>query len=85
MKLEVWQRAVELYNLVHEIIYNENKIDFKIRSQIDDAAQSVPANISEGCSRRPVNEYLQHLYVAAGSLSDSYANNCTQDDITDFR
>ncbi len=38
MKLEVWQKEIELYKLIWTIVYKENKIDFKRRAQIADAA-----------------------------------------------
>ncbi len=71
MTLRVWHQAIELYKLVCRIVYTDNKIDFKLRSQIADAAQSVSANISEGYSRRSVHEYIQHVYIALGSLSET--------------
>ena len=70
MKLEVWHRAIELYKLVWRIV-NEAKLDFKLRSQIADAAQSVSANIAEGYCRRSVSEFMQHLYISLGSLSET--------------
>lgn len=70
MTLRVWHRAIDLYKLIHKMVYEKNKIDFKLRAQIDDAAQSVPANIAEGYSRRSINEYMQHVYIALGSLSE---------------
>src|SRR6476619_1649551 len=69
MKLIVWQKAMELFELVWAIVFTENKIDFKLRSQIADAAQSISANISEGYGRRSVGEYIQFLYYALGSLA----------------
>src|SRR5882724_7338551 len=59
MKLIVWQKAMELFELVWTIVFTENKIDFKLRSQLADAAQSVSANISEGYGRRSLKEYIQ--------------------------
>jgi hypothetical protein len=38
MKLEVWQNAIELYALVWKTVKGA-KIDYKLRSQIADAAQ----------------------------------------------
>lgn len=70
MKLEVWQKSVELYEVVWGTALKA-KIDFKIRSQIADAAQSVPANIAEGYSRRSIKEYIQFLYTSLGSLSET--------------
>jgi four helix bundle protein len=69
MKLEVWQKAIALYNLVWGIMIDA-KIDFKFRAQAADAAQSVASNIAEGYSRRSINGYMQHLYVSLGSLSE---------------
>jgi len=69
MKLDVWQKAVELYKVIWSVI-TEAKIELKLRAQIADAAQSVSANIAEGYSRRSLNEYVQHLYIALGSMSE---------------
>ena len=71
MTLRVWHRAVDLYVLVCRIVYVDNKIDFKLRAQIADAAQSVPSNIAEGYSRRSIHEYIQHVYISLGSLSET--------------
>ena len=71
MQLIVWQKAVELFELVWAIAFTEKKIDLKLRSQIADAAQSVSANISEGYGRRSLNEYIQFLYYALGSLVET--------------
>jgi four helix bundle protein len=71
MKLIVWQKAMELFELVWTIVFIENKIDFKLRSQLADAAQSVSANISEGYGRRSLNEYIQFLYYALGSIAET--------------
>ena len=71
MKLIVWQKAMELFELVWKITYVETKIDFKLRAQVADAAQSVAANISEGYGRRSVKEYLQFLYIALGSAAET--------------
>jgi four helix bundle protein len=69
--LVVWQRAIELFELVWKVAYVESKIDFKLRAQLADAAQSVAANISEGYGRRSVKEYIQFLYVALGSIAET--------------
>ena len=69
MKLDVWQKSLELYKIVWRIL-TDAKIDFKLRAQAADAAQSVSSNIAEGYSRRSINEYMQHLYISLGSLSE---------------
>ena len=71
MKLIVWQKAVQLFELVWKIAFHEAKIDFKLRSQLADAAQSISANISEGYGRRSISEYIQFLYYALGSLAET--------------
>jgi four helix bundle protein len=71
MKLIVWQKAIQLFELVWKIAFIEAKIDFKLRSQLADAAQSISANISEGYGRRSSNEYIQFLYYALGSLAET--------------
>jgi four helix bundle protein len=71
MALIVWQKAMELFELVWKMTYVEAKIDFKLRAQIADAAQSVSANIAEGYGRRSVKEYIQFLYVALGSAAET--------------
>ncbi|MFQ5638793.1 MAG: four helix bundle protein [bacterium] len=71
MTLVVWQKSIQLFKLIWKVVYKENKIDFKLRAQITDAAQSVSSNISEGYSRRSINEYLQFLYIALASLSET--------------
>ena len=72
MKLEVWHESIALYKITWQIAIDA-KVDFKIRSQVADAAQSVPSNVAEGYSRRSIKEYIQHLYVAAGSLSELFS------------
>ncbi|HEX4665410.1 MAG TPA: four helix bundle protein [Chthoniobacterales bacterium] len=71
MKLIVWQKAMQLFELAWKIAFVETKIDFKLRSHFADAAQSVSANISEGYGRRSVKEYIQFLYVALGSMAET--------------
>ena len=71
MNLIVWQKAMDLFELAWKIAYVEAKIDFKLRSQFADAAQSVSSNIAEGYGRRSVNEYIQYLYISLGSLGEN--------------
>ena len=71
MNLIVWQKAMDLFELVWKLTHGESKIDFKLRSQAVDAAQSVSANISEGYGRRSVKEYIQFLYFALGSMAET--------------
>jgi four helix bundle protein len=72
LKLIVWQNAMDLFERVWRIAYVESNIDFKLRSQLVDAAQSVSANIAERYGRRSSNEYIQFLYIALGSLAETF-------------
>lgn len=69
MKLEAWQRAMDLFALAFRL--STNISDLKLKSQFRDAAQSVSANIAEGYGRRSLPEYLQFLYTAKGSLAEA--------------
>jgi four helix bundle protein len=71
MKLIVWQKAIQLFELVWKVAFVEAKIDFRLRAQFADAAQSISANISEGYGRRSINEYIQFPYYALGSLAET--------------
>ena len=71
MKLIVWQKAIQLFDGVWNIAFKASKIDFKLRSQWADAAQSISANIAEGHWRWSVSEYIQFLYYALGSLAET--------------
>ncbi|NIV10188.1 MAG: four helix bundle protein, partial [Aliifodinibius sp.] len=61
----------KLYELVWKALQDIKDLDYKTRSQLVDSVQSISANIAEGYSRRSINEYLQYLYIALGSLSET--------------
>lgn len=69
MKLEVWQRSMDLFELAFRFAARVS--DFKLKSQFVDAAQSISANIAEGYGRRSLPEYLQFLYIAKGSAAEA--------------
>lgn len=71
MKLEVWQRGMDLF--VAAFGLSAKISDLKLKSQFRDAAQSVSANIAEGYGRRSLPEYVQFLYIAKGSLAEALA------------
>lgn len=70
MKLEVWQEGILLFKLMNKIVSEITKLDFKLRVQILDAAQSISSNIAEGYCRKSINEYLYFLNVALGSCGE---------------
>src|SRR5213594_1442744 len=51
MKLEVWHRALDLFELAYRLA--ESVADFKLKSQFTDATQSISANMAEGYADEP--------------------------------
>ena len=74
MKLEAWQRGIDLFVMAFHL--SKDVSDLKLKSQFRDAAQSVSANIAEGYGRRSLPEYLQFLYIAKWlSCRNTYPRN----------
>jgi four helix bundle protein len=71
MKLRVWHDAVAFYHvcarLFRQMPYELKRVAAKGLASSD----SIHRNIAEGYCRRSVREYIQHLYVALGSLGES--------------
>ena len=74
MTLEVWQCGMDLFELAWKLAQPVH--DFKLKSQLSDATQSVSANVAEGYGRRTLPEYIQFLYTAKGSLAESLTRAC---------
>lgn len=70
MKLEVWNDAVNLSKFSYKLVDKVSNLDYKLKSQIVDAAQSISANIAEGYGRKSINEYLYFLNISLGSLAE---------------
>ena len=70
MKLEVWRDSIQLLKLAHRIVHEGKTVDLRLKSQILSSAQSVSANVAEGYCRKSINEYLQYLHIALGSLGE---------------
>jgi len=69
--LIVWQKAYELTLYIYRMVKKFPKSDgFVLKSQIQKAAISIPANIAEGYERQHRKEYLQFLSIARGSLGE---------------
>ena len=73
-KLIVWQDAADLYLLTCKSF---SKFKYELRrvaaNQIA-SVDSVHRNIAEGYCRRSLNEYLQLLNIAQGSLGESVSS-----------
>jgi four helix bundle protein len=70
-QLRVWQDAIALYV---ETCRFFRPLGFELRrvaSQAIASADSVHRNVAEGYCRRSIKEYIQHLYIALGSLGES--------------
>lgn len=69
--LEVWQKAMELVVECYQITKSFPKSEvFGLASQLQRAAVSIAANISEGHARQHTKEFLQSLSIAYGSLAE---------------
>jgi four helix bundle protein len=70
-ELEVWQLADQLRQHVVEITDSGPVVrDFKFRSQIREAADSVCDNTAEGFGRYDHPEFARFLVIAHGSLKE---------------
>ena len=70
-QLRVWNDAVEFYVLNYKIFRKFPWELKKVASQAIVSSDSVHRNIAEGYCRRSINEYLQFLNIALGSLGES--------------
>ena len=70
-ELRVWQRAMDLVVLSYQLGAKLPRTEvYGLRSQLQKAAISVPANIAEGNGRIHLGEYVRFLLVANGSLME---------------
>ncbi len=69
--LHVWQKAIELVELVYQQTENFPKHQpYSLGQQIERSAVSVPSNIAEGRTRHSVRDFVYHLNIARGSLAE---------------
>ncbi len=69
-KMIVWQNMDKLDILVQEILKKIPKYKFKMKSQIDNASDSVGANFVEGYYSGSLAEYLRFLHYSKRSLGE---------------
>lgn len=69
--LKVWQKACSLAKMIYHLTWQFPKHEvYGLAQQMQRAVVSVPANIAEGCARKGSGEFIQFLYIAAGSLAE---------------
>lgn len=72
--LRVWQEARVLVKMVYGVSADfPGNERYGLASQLQRAAVSVVANIAEGSDRYAIREYIHHLSIAQGSLSEVHA------------
>ena len=71
-KIKAWQHADDLALSTYSKTKSFPREElYGITSQLRKAVASVPTNIAEGASREHKKEYLNFLYIARGSLSET--------------
>ncbi len=66
----VWQNMDRLDTLVQQILKHIPKSEFKMKSQIDSASDSIGANFVEGYYSGSLAEYLRFLHYSKRSLGE---------------
>jgi len=70
-KLRVWQLAKNLAVKIYKLTKSQNySKDFGLKDQIQRAAVSIPANISEGDEFGSNKQSVRHFNIAKGSVAE---------------
>jgi four helix bundle protein len=69
-QLEVWQRSMELVELVYACTAALPREEFDVRRQLRRSAIAVPASIAGGYRRHWRAAYQNHVSMALGSLAE---------------
>lgn len=79
-KLRVWQRALELAMLIHELTDRFPPGNYRLSGQMRGAAISVFGNIAEGYTQGAIGSYIRHCEISRGSLGEliGYVHFCGQ-------
>ena len=66
--LEVWKRGCRL--AVDTYLATEDSNDFRLNSQMQAAAVSIPSNVAEGCERDSPKDFARFLRYSKGSCGE---------------
>jgi four helix bundle protein len=67
-ELKVWQKAMDLTELVYKISSNFPKEEkFGLTAQVQRCSVSIPSNIAEGCGRNSDKDLQRFLTISIGS------------------
>lgn len=71
--LEVWHKAIELADIVLNLIEDlkTDRNHYRLVEQLESCVTSVAMNVAEGKGRFSKKEYVQFLYIARGSLFET--------------
>lgn len=70
-KLLVWQKAVDLANLVYQLTRSFPQTEsFGLASQMRRAGVSIAANLAEGSQRKTAKDFANFILIAKGSLAE---------------
>ena len=73
-KLVIWQDSIEYYRQVCLIVPQLRTHSYRIADNMVSCVDSIHRNIAEGYCRRSINEYLNFLNIALGSLGESVSS-----------
>ena len=69
--LEIWKRSIDLVIKIYQLTKGfPDDEKFGLTNQMRRASVSVPSNIAEGAGRRSSKEFINFLFISAGSLED---------------
>jgi four helix bundle protein len=69
--LKLWQRAMELWEAINAILNRPGlKEDYRLRSQLSDAADSVLSNLAEGFEQPTDRAFARYVYDAKTSNAE---------------
>ncbi len=70
-ELQLWKVRMKLYLDIHKVSRGFPAFEqYELAQHLRKTALSVPSNISEGAGRKSTREFIRHLDIAHGSLSE---------------